>query len=177
MQTGGGIRSIDDVESLIAAGASRVVVGSLAVRDKAAVTKMFARFGGEAICLAADVMKQGDAFKIAVSGWQEASDLSLEAFIAGYQDAGLRHALCTDIDRDGTMTGCNRALYTAVKAQFPTLQLQASGGVSKLDDLRDLAADGVIIGKALYEGVFTVADALQATGETTGESTGKGRSC
>lgn len=164
VQTGGGIRSADDVAALIDAGASRVVVGSLAVRDHAAVSAMFTRFGGEALCLAADVMKQGDLFNIAVSGWQEASDLSLEDFISGYLPVGLRHALCTDIARDGTMTGCNRDLYTAVKAQFPSLQLQASGGVSTLDDLVDLPADGVIIGKALYEGVFTVADALALSG-------------
>lgn len=169
VQTGGGIRSIDDVAALIDAGASRVVVGSLAVRDKAAVTGMFARFGGEALCLAADVMKQGEAYNIAVSGWQEASDLSLEDFINGYLAAGLRHALCTDIARDGTMTGCNRDLYAAVKTQFPQVQLQASGGVSALDDLVGLPADGVIIGKALYEGVFNVADALALPG--------KGASC
>ena len=88
---------------------------------------------------------------IAVSGWQEASHLSLEAFISGLLDAGLRHVLCTDIDRDGTMTGPNRLLYADVKQMFPTIQLQASGGVSDIADLDGLGTDGVIIGKALYE--------------------------
>ena len=169
VQTGGGIRSMDDVAALVDAGASRIVVGSLAVRDHAAVAAMFERFGGEAICLAADVLWDDDGFKIAVSGWQEASDMSLQSFLSGYQASGLKHALCTDIDRDGTMTGCNRSLYAEVKAQFPTLQLQASGGVSKLDDLRNLPADGVIIGKALYEGVFSVAEALAIGQHETGE--------
>ena len=75
---------------------------------------------------------------------------------------GVLHALCTDIDRDGTLTGCNRDLYQEVKQKYPKLQLQASGGVSMLADLDGLTADGVIIGKALYEGRFTVAQALEA---------------
>ncbi|MDC0477036.1 HisA/HisF-related TIM barrel protein, partial [Alphaproteobacteria bacterium] len=74
----------------------------------------------------------------------------------------LKHVLCTDIDRDGTLQGYNNALYANVKQQFPELKLQASGGASKLADLQNLAADGVIIGKALYEGRFSVAEALEA---------------
>ena len=72
------------------------------------------------------------------------------------------HALCTDVDRDGTLIGCNRDLYQEVKQKYPKLQLQASGGVSMLADLNGLTADGVIIGKALCEGRFTVAQALEA---------------
>ena len=167
VQTGGGIRSIADVEKLAAAGASRIVIGSLAVKDHAAVAEIFATFGGDAICLAADVIPVGASFNIAVSGWQEASDLGLYEFLQGYMPHGLRHALCTDIDRDGTMTGCNRELYAAVTARFPDLCLQASGGVSKLADLDDLGTDGVIIGKALYEGEFSVADAIGRAGGDT----------
>jgi phosphoribosylformimino-5-aminoimidazole carboxamide ribotide isomerase len=119
--------------------------------------------GPEKICLAADVIWQNDAFYIAVSGWQEASDLSLFDFLNMYEMAGLTHVLCTDIDRDGTLQGFNRALYTNVKQEFSHLQLQASGGASRLEDLKNLDADGVIIGKALYEGRFSVAEALEAT--------------
>jgi phosphoribosylformimino-5-aminoimidazole carboxamide ribotide isomerase len=147
---------------LVDAGASRIVIGSLAVRDPEITKTIFKAFGPEKICLAADVIWQNDGFYIAVSGWQEASSLSLFDFIETYQQDGLLHALCTDIDRDGTLTGCNRDLYQEVKQTYPKLQLQASGGVSMLADLDGLTADGVIIGKALYEGRFTVAQALEA---------------
>ena len=162
VQTGGGIRSFNDVKTLIDAGASRVVIGSLAVRDPETTKSIFAAFGPERICLAADVIWQNDGFYIAVSGWQEASSLGLSAFIKTYQDSRLLHTLCTDIDRDGTLAGCNRVLYQTVKQKFPDLQLQASGGVSVLNDLVGLPANGVIIGKALYEGRFTLKQALEA---------------
>ena len=161
VQTGGGIRSREDVEALIKAGASRVVIGSLAVREPDLVSSMFDEFGVDAICLAADVVRPDDEFMIAVSGWQEASTLSLFDFIGGFVPAGLCHVLCTDIDRDGTMTGPNGTLYRRVKQQFPDIQLQASGGVSGVDDLRDLPTDGVIIGKAIYEGAIDLKAALE----------------
>ena len=145
---------------MITAGASRVVIGSLAVREPDLVASMLDGFGVEAICLAADVVRPEDEFMIAVSGWQEASSLSLYEFIHGFVPAGLRHVLCTDIDRDGTMTGPNGTLYQTVKRQFPDIQLQASGGVSGIDDLHDLPTDGVIIGKAIYEGAIDLKAAL-----------------
>ena len=162
VQVGGGIRSFDDVTTLIESGASRVVIGSLAVRDTETTKRIFDAFGPERICLAADVIRQNNNFYIAVSGWQKASSLDLFDFIETYLGSGLRHTLCTDIDRDGTLTGCNRDLYEMVKHAFPNLRLQASGGVGVLDDLVRLPTDGVIIGKALYEGRFTVKEALEA---------------
>ncbi len=162
VQTGGGIRSFDEVKTLIKVGARRVVIGSLAVRDTRTTKRIFDTFGPERICLAADVVWQNDNFYIAVSGWQKTSSLSLFTFIKNYHESGLRHALCTDIDRDGTLAGCNSNLYRTVKQAFPDLLLQASGGVSVLSDLEGLSADGVIIGKALYEGRFSVKEALEA---------------
>ena len=162
VQTGGGIRSADDVTALLHAGAARVVIGSLAVRDPDLVEQLLRKHGPEEICLAADVIWQNDAFYIAVSGWQEASDLSLFDFLNMFETAGLTHVLCTDIDRDGTLQGFNRSLYADVKREFGHLQLQASGGACRLEDLQNLNADGVIIGKALYEGRFSVAQALEA---------------
>ena len=161
VQTGGGIRSADDVAALLNAGAARVVVGSLAVRDPDLVKQLLRQHRPEKICLAADVIWQNDAFYIAVSGWQEASDLSLFDFLNMFETAGLKHVLCTDIDRDGTLQGFNRSLYADVKKEFGHLQLQASGGASRLEDLQNLNANGVIIGKALYEGQFSVAQALE----------------
>ena len=163
VQTGGGIRSPDDVAALLDAGAARVVIGSLAVRDPDVVKQLFQIHGPEKICLAADVIWQNDTFYISVSGWQEASDLSLFDFLNMFAQAGLTHVLCTDINRDGTLVGFNRALYTKVKQEFSHLQLQASGGASRLEDLKHLDADGVIVGKALYEGRFSVAEALEVT--------------
>lgn len=160
VQTGGGIRSRADVEALVAAGASRIVIGSLAVHQPDLVADLIRDFGAGRICLAADVVHPDGAFLIAVSGWQEASSLSLDAFLSGFQAAGLRHVLCTDIDRDGTMRGPNNDLYHAVKASFPDIQLQASGGVKGIEDLDGLAADGVIIGRALYEGAIDLRAAL-----------------
>lgn len=167
VQTGGGIRARSDVEALLAAGAARVVIGSLAVRDPATVKTMIRDFGAERICLAADVIIQNDAFMIAVSGWQEASKLSLHDFISDFQEDGLVHVLCTDIDRDGTMTGPNKDLYVEIKAGFPAIQLQASGGVSGIHDLEGLGTDGVIIGKSLYEGAIDLAEALAVGGRQT----------
>ena len=164
VQTGGGIRSRDDVEALLAAGASRVVIGSLAVRDQQAVSEMITDLGPEAICLAADVVRQNGAFMIAVSGWQEASSLTLSGFIEGFMPCGLRHVLCTDIDRDGTLTGPNKALYDTMKADFPAIQLQASGGVKGIEDLDGLGTDGVIIGRAIYEGKIDLKAALALGG-------------
>ena len=151
VQTGGGIRSRADVEALLSAGASRVVIGSLAVRDQDTVAAMIADLGAEAICLAADVVRPDQDFMIAVSGWQEASTLTLADFIEGFLPSGLRHVLCTDIDRDGTLTGPNKALYDIVKAAYPDIYLQASGGVKGIEDLDGLGTDGVIIGRAIYE--------------------------
>ena len=163
VQTGGGIRSAQEVAALLDAGSARVVIGSLAVRDPDSLKQLLNSHGPEKICLAADVILQNDTFYIAVSGWQEASDLSLFDFLNMFASAGLTHVLCTDIDRDGTLRGFNRALYTSVKQEFSYLQLQASGGASCLEDLKHLDADGVIIGKALYEGRFSVTEALEAT--------------
>ena len=164
VQTGGGIRSREDVESLLAAGASRVVIGSLAVREQARVAAMIDELGPDAICLAADVVRRNDEFMIAVSGWQEASSLTLTDFIKGFIPSGLRHVLCTDIERDGTLTGPNKALYDILKTSFPGIHLQESGGVKGIEDLDGLGTDGVIIGRAIYEGRIDLEAALALGG-------------
>ncbi|MEL0132692.1 MAG: 1-(5-phosphoribosyl)-5-[(5-phosphoribosylamino)methylideneamino]imidazole-4-carboxamide isomerase [Rhodobiaceae bacterium] len=165
VQTGGGIRSRADVESLVSAGASRVVIGSLAVREPELVAAMIRDFGPDTICLAADVVRPNDDFLIAISGWQEASELTLTAFLSGFEAVGLRHVLCTDIDRDGTMQGPNADLYHTVKASFPNIHLQASGGVKGIEDLAGLQTDGVIIGRAIYEGAIDLRAAIALGGD------------
>jgi len=88
----------------------------------------------------------------------------LEDLIKDYQSVGLKHVLCTDISKDGTMTGCNFDLYKSLNEQFPDIKFQASGGVHALEDLKKLNTGGVIVGKALYENVFTVKQALSVIG-------------
>ena len=161
VQTGGGIRSVEEVSSLFATGASRVIIGSLATKEPDLVKSMFTEFGSEKICLAADVQSREDEYYVAVSGWQELSQITLRSFINDYLEVGLKHVLCTDISRDGTLEGCNLALCNSIQSEFPDIDLQASGGVGSLNDLRSLKTAGVIVGKALYEGKFTLPEALE----------------
>ena len=163
IQIGGGVRSVDDVRALLDAGAARVVVGSCAVKQKEEVAKWFAEFGAEKIVLALDVNIIDGEKRVAVSGWQEDSQQTLESLIRFYQPLGLRHVLCTDISRDGTLAGSNVELYRQVTAQYPEIQWQSSGGIGGLDDiaaLRDSGVAGVIVGRALLEGKFTAEEAI-----------------
>ncbi|MTD42714.1 1-(5-phosphoribosyl)-5-[(5-phosphoribosylamino)methylideneamino]imidazole-4-carboxamide isomerase [Erwinia sp. CPCC 100877] len=165
VQVGGGIRSADDVEALLAAGASRVVVGSTAVKNPDEVACWFERFGADAIVLALDVRIDDAGNKqVAVSGWQETSGVTLEQLVERFLPLGLRHVLCTDISRDGTLSGTNVDLYREICALFPRVGFQASGGIGGLPDidaLRGSGVSGVIVGRALLEGKFDVKEALQ----------------
>ncbi len=164
MQTGGGIREVAQVEALLGAGAQRVIVGSLAVKEPARVREWLGRFGGDRIVLAPDVRLDAKGTpRVAAAGWQESTGLALDDFLQAYLPAGLIHILCTDINRDGKLSGPNTALYARLVARFPSLQIQASGGVSSLDDLHALqstGAAGAIVGRALYEKKFTLQEAL-----------------
>lgn len=164
VQVGGGIRTRQDVEALLAAGATRVVVGSTAVKDPAEVKSWFEQYGPEAIVLALDVRIDANNRKeVAISGWQEAAGVTLEEVIEQFLPVGLKHVLCTDISRDGTLSGSNVELYREVSARFPTIAFQSSGGIGSLDDVAALngsGAKGVIVGRALLEGKFTVKEAI-----------------
>jgi len=164
LQTGGGIREESQIAALLAAGAQRVIVGSLAVRQPDLVLSWLMSFGPEKIILSPDVRLDAAGIpRVAAAGWQESTGLALDDFLTGYLAAGLKHILCTDISRDGKLTGPNSALYAQLVKKFPSLQIQASGGVSSLDDLRVLQATGsagAIVGRALYEKKFTLAEAL-----------------
>lgn len=164
VQVGGGIRSRDDVHALLEAGASRVVVGSTAVKQPEEVKRWFAEFGAEAIVLALDVrIDASNRKEVAISGWQEAAGVTLEEVITDFQQVGLKHVLCTDISRDGTLSGSNVALYQEVTARFPTIAFQSSGGIGDLNDiaaLRGSGVQGVIVGRALLEDKFTVSEAI-----------------
>ena len=164
VQVGGGIRTEQDVEALLSAGATRVVVGSTAVKDPQTVQGWFTRFGADALVLALDVRIDAEGTKnVAISGWQENSNVTLEQVIERYLPFGLKHVLCTDISRDGTLAGSNVELYREVTARYPQVEFQASGGIGSLDDiaaLRDSGVKGVIVGRALLDGKFTATEAI-----------------
>ncbi|OOF58137.1 1-(5-phosphoribosyl)-5-[(5-phosphoribosylamino)methylideneamino]imidazole-4-carboxamide isomerase [Rodentibacter genomosp. 2] len=165
IQVGGGIRSEQDVVDLLAVGANRVVIGSTAVKDRAMVKGWFERYGADKFVLALDINIDASGQKIiAISGWQEASGVSLEELIDEYQAVGLQHVLCTDISRDGTLTGSNVSLYREICAAFPEIQFQSSGGIGSLADigaLKGTGVAGVIVGRALLEGKVNLEEAIQ----------------
>ncbi|UAA37746.1 1-(5-phosphoribosyl)-5-[(5-phosphoribosylamino)methylideneamino]imidazole-4-carboxamide isomerase [Paraneptunicella aestuarii] len=164
-QAGGGIRNEDDVKQLLKIGVKRVVIGSLAVKQPELVKGWFEKYGADSIVLALDVNIDASGNKmIATHGWQEDSGVSLEALLNDFLSVGAKHVLCTDISKDGTLQGANTSLYQEMCAQFPTVSWQASGGIGSLDDIAALKpcnVGGVILGRALLEGKFTVKDAIE----------------
>ncbi|MBO6792671.1 MAG: 1-(5-phosphoribosyl)-5-[(5-phosphoribosylamino)methylideneamino]imidazole-4-carboxamide isomerase [Balneolaceae bacterium] len=150
VQTGGGIRAYDDCEYLLREGISKVICSSMAVRNEEDWVKLLHNHPKKSI-LGMD-LKDG---KIAYAGWLETAAESVDSFVNRMLDEGLQEILCTDISKDGTLSGPNQELYEELKAKFPTIRLIASGGVSNIDDLKRLSAasiDAVVVGKAYYEG-------------------------
>ncbi len=162
VQTGGGIRTGAQIEALLEAGVSRVIIGSLAVTELEQVRQWLQEFGAERIVLALDVRISDGVPVPAVRGWQHSATRDLWQVLEGYAGHA-RHILVTDIERDGMLEGPNVALYADIVRRFDGFCLLASGGIGTLDDIgmvRSVGADGVIIGKALYEGRFTLQEAL-----------------
>ncbi|MGY1424418.1 1-(5-phosphoribosyl)-5-[(5-phosphoribosylamino)methylideneamino]imidazole-4-carboxamide isomerase [Lysobacter sp. A289] len=164
IQTGGGVRNQGDVEAILAAGADRVVIGSLAVREPELVIGWLQRFGNERVTVALDARQTADGrWQLPTAGWTQDSGAQLEPLLRRYDDAGLRHLLCTDIDRDGMLGGPNLDLYRHIRALAPGVQLQASGGIRDVADIaaaREAGCAGVILGKALLDGRLALADTL-----------------
>jgi phosphoribosylformimino-5-aminoimidazole carboxamide ribotide isomerase len=165
VQAGGGVRTTEDVQRLFAAGVARVVVGSVAVRVPELVDAWLAEFGADRVCVALDA-RRDDAgiWRLPVRGWTEDSGRTLDEMALRHARAGVRHVLCTDIDRDGMLSGPNLDLYAHLRDVAPALQLQASGGIRSLADLCDLRERGAaaaILGRSLLEGRFTLEEALR----------------
>ncbi|CAH0540559.1 1-(5-phosphoribosyl)-5-[(5-phosphoribosylamino)methylideneamino]imidazole-4-carboxamide isomerase [Vibrio marisflavi] len=165
IQIGGGVRTEKDVSDLLNAGAQRVVVGSTAVKNRPLVKEWMSKFGAEAIVLALDInIDENGVRSVATSGWQENSGVSIEELIEDYLTVGLKHVLCTDISRDGTLAGSNVELYQDLCKQYPQVQFQSSGGIGSLADIEALKGSGVagvIVGRALLDGKFTAEEAFE----------------
>ncbi|WP_091122309.1 1-(5-phosphoribosyl)-5-[(5-phosphoribosylamino)methylideneamino]imidazole-4-carboxamide isomerase [Gilliamella intestini] len=164
VQVGGGIRTEKDIQSLLSAGAARIVIGSTAIKQPELVKQWFSKYGAERLVLALDVRidNQGNKY-VAIHGWQEDSCQTLEQVIDDYLPYGLRHVLCTDISKDGTLSGSNVKLYQQISRKYPQIAFQASGGIGQLSDvkaLKDSGVKGVIVGRALLEEKFTVQEAI-----------------
>lgn len=164
VQTGGGIRTPDDVCRLLDLGARRIILGSLSVKEPAMVSKILETYGKDKIVLALDVLgdrKKG--FYVATNGWQETSRITIDSLLERYNGT-IRHVLCTDISCDGKLEGPNTELYENLAKRWPAIRFQASGGVATLQDIENLKTTGVpgiVIGKALYERRFTLREALE----------------
>lgn len=165
VQTGGGVRSEADIERLLQEGADRVVVGSLAVTEPNRVVRWINRYGNERLTVALDAWCGQDGRWFPTShGWTQPGRRSLGDLVRFYSRSGLRHLLCTDIARDGTLAGPNLQLYQLLRQWAPRLELQASGGARDLDDVRDArgaGCAGIVLGKALLEGRFDLPQALR----------------
>ncbi|NMH61353.1 1-(5-phosphoribosyl)-5-[(5-phosphoribosylamino)methylideneamino]imidazole-4-carboxamide isomerase [Alteromonas ponticola] len=164
-QAGGGVRNQQDVEQLLQSGIDRVVIGSLAVKQPEVVKSWLRHYGSERIVLALDInIDQQNRKWLAVNGWEQDSGVRLEPLLDEYLEVGIKHVLCTDISRDGTLSGSNVELYTQLSQDYPTIQWQASGGIGSLKDIQALKpanVAGVILGKALLEDKFSVKEAVE----------------
>lgn len=162
VQLGGGIRDDATVGAWLEAGVERVVVGSVAIEQPQTVIAWMKSFGADRIVLALDCQPDGDGTPwLATHGWTQPSKVTLWECVDSYLAAGLEHVLCTDISRDGAMSGPSLALYREFVRRFPGVRLQASGGVRNIDDLAAARATGAaaaITGRALLDGCITKAE-------------------
>jgi phosphoribosylformimino-5-aminoimidazole carboxamide ribotide isomerase len=152
---GGGIKTADEISRLLDAGIKQVNLGSIAVKNSNLVFEWIEKFGTEKIILSADVKDE----VVQISGWQETASLSINDFIQLYSENGIKTVTCTDIATDGMLSGPNTMLYKKLLLKFPKIDWIASGGVSGIQDVVELKAagvNGVIIGKAIYEGRITL---------------------
>ncbi len=157
---GGGIKSEDSLIQAFRSGANQVNIGSLAIRNPLLVKFWIMKYGSDKIILSADV-KEG---RIAVNGWQEKTEIELFDFINDFSDDGAVNFVCTDISKDGMMQGSSVELYDKILDNFPNIKLTASGGVSSIKEmmtLKEIGVDGVILGKALYEGLVDLEEVVR----------------
>ncbi len=153
----GGIRTDEDISRVFNTGAAIAGIGSLAVRDPELIAGWAQQYGAERILLGADVRNEN----LCVHGWQEDTAMTIQDFIDQYNRTGLRQIFCTDVGKDGMMSGPATDLYQSLCSRFPDIHLIASGGIATVTDIISVAragCKGVIIGKAFYEGAITAKD-------------------
>ena len=158
LEVGGGIRTMQTLESYLSLGVDRAILGTAAVTDPQFLREAVEKYG-ERVAVGVDLK---DGF-VAIKGWTETSDLTAESFFAKMEALGVKTVICTDISRDGAMKGTNRALYRELSEKF-SIDLIASGGVSSIDDiaaLKQMGLHGAIIGKAYYTGAIDLREALE----------------
>ena len=154
---GGGLQSDQDLDLAFASGAKQITGGSIAVNDPELFKTWIGKYGKESIILGADC-KDG---MIAVSGWQELTQISVFKLIEDYKIQGIKYVICTDVSKDGKLAGPSFQLYKEIRNKFPHIKLIASGGVTTMDDilkLQEIGVFGAIIGKAYYEGKIKLSD-------------------
>ena len=157
---GGGVQSDEDLQIAFECGAKQVTGGSIAVKDPDLMERWLSRYGSEKIILGADAKNE----KIAVSGWEEATEVWVYDFLEKWVDKGIKYVISTDVAKDGLLEGPSFDLYRNMQDQFPKLDIIASGGVSNMSDIETLAdmdIFGVIVGKAIYEGCVTLKELRQ----------------
>jgi phosphoribosylformimino-5-aminoimidazole carboxamide ribotide isomerase len=158
LQVGGGFRTREQVAAMLDAGVARGVIGSLAVEQPELIAQWMNEFGADRITLSVDVRIRDGSPMVALSGWTEESRTTLWDVADRFPHA--RHLLLTDIGRDGMLESPNFALLDEAVDRLPHLRIQASGGVSAVTDLARLRTDGVIIGRAMWEGLVQLPEAL-----------------
>lgn len=159
---GGGVQSDVDIEAAFNAGARQVTGGSIAIRNRPLFESWIERFGAEKIILGADAKSD----KIAVGGWQEATEVSVYDFVEDFAQRGIRYVISTDVAKDGLLQGPSFELYAQMQSRCPEVQIIASGGVSSVEDiarLNETGIFGVIVGKAIYEGRISLKELKEYT--------------
>lgn len=163
VQAGGGVRDEADLKRLFDVGVQRVVLGSVAVKDCEQVIDWIETYGAARLVIALDTREIDGVWTLSSAGWTEAAATTLDELAPLYQQAGAIHLLCTDIARDGMLSGPNLDLYAHLARIAPHLSVQASGGVRDLGDIKALQgkASGVILGRSLLEGHLDLREALR----------------
>ena len=154
---GGGVKSDEDIQKVFDCGAKQVSAGTIAVQNPKLVLSWIQKYGKDKIILGADVLNG----IVRINGWVNPSEIKLSDFITNYQWHGIRYVLCTDIEKDGMMKGSSVELYKSIIKQFPEMRVIASGGVSSIEEIKQLnkiGCYGVVIGKAIYENLISLED-------------------
>jgi phosphoribosylformimino-5-aminoimidazole carboxamide ribotide isomerase len=154
---GGGVKSDEDIQKVFDCGAKQVTAGTIAVQKPKLVLNWIQKYGKDKIILGADVLNG----IVRINGWVNPSEIKLFDFITNYQWHGIRYVLCTDIEKDGMMKGSSVELYKSIIKQFPEMRVIASGGVSSIEEIKQLnkiGCYGVVIGKAIYENLISLED-------------------